>query len=316
MAARLKDGKMKKNILVIINPVSGDGSAKNWSWDIIDILSSGFEYVTVYVSRGVGDIKRAVEENAGKYGHIVCMGGDGTLNEAINGVLKSGADVELGYLPLGTVNDFAGSHGIPKNVRTGLQSIVDGEASEIDAGMLGDRAFSYVAAFGAFTDVSYLTPQEMKSAIGKLAYFSEAAKRLAALKPIRLSCTYGGKNVSGDFIYGMVSNSRTIGGIKFFHGLGDDAMSDGLVELTLVRYPTTAAELQQAIMGLLSPSVQCDSVIKASAEHIRFCFDEPTPWTVDGEFGGEYTEADVSVKKKAIKVIGTKPIAAKGKGND
>lgn len=307
---------MKKNILVIINPVSGDGSAKNWSWDIIDILSRGFEYVTVYVSRGVGDIKRAVEENAGKYECIVCMGGDGTLNEAINGLLLSGADVDLGYLPLGTVNDFAGSHGIPKNVRTGLQSIVDGEATEIDAGMLCDRAFSYVAAFGAFTDVSYLTPQDLKSAIGKLAYISEAAKRLAALKPIRLSCTYGEKNVSGDFIYGMVSNSKTVGGIKFFQGLGDDAMSDGLVELTLVRYPTTAAELQQALVGLINPGAQCDSVIKASVEHIHMSFDEPTPWTVDGEFGGEYTEADVSVKKKAIKVIGTKSITAKGKGND
>lgn len=292
-----------EKLLLIINPVSGDGSAKNWAYDMLNILSGRFKYVTTYISRGVGDIKSAVAENAANYDAVVCAGGDGTLNETLDGVVCSGASPMLGYLPMGTVNDFAHSHGISKNIKTTLHSIVEGEAHEYDLGTLGNRVFSYVAAFGAFTEVSYQTPQDLKSALGRLAYVSEATRRLGELYPIHLDFESGDIKESGDFIYGMITNSKTVGGIKFFNFKNPDFLSDGLIEVTLVRYPQNAMELQEAVTGLLNPNHDCKEVIKLHVSSAELKFNSPVPFTVDGEFGGKYTDVCAGVLPRRIRII-------------
>lgn len=293
------DGKL----LLIINPVSGDGAAKNWAYDMIEILSKRFSVVSVYLSRGIGDIRKAVAEKAAEYDAVVVTGGDGSLNEMLDGIVKSGASPLLGYVPMGTINDFAGSHGISKNVKTALRQIVGGKERLYDVGMLGDRAFSYVAAFGAFTDVAYLTPQDMKSALGKLAYISEATKRLPVLKPIRMTFEVDGRRETDEFIYGMVSNSKTVGSIKFFDYKDDAFLSDGMIEATLVRYPYSAAALQEDVVGLLDPKSEHRGVIRMCVPKIKFEFENDVAWTVDGEYGGEYKTVEAGVLSKRIRMI-------------
>lgn len=292
-----------EKLLLVINPVSGDGAAKNWAYDMIEILSRRFPVVSVYLSRGPEDIKKTVADHAAEYDAVIVTGGDGSLNEMLDGIVKSGASPLVGYIPMGTVNDFAGSHGISKNVKTALHQIVHGEEHLYDVGMLGDRAFSYVAAFGAFTDVAYLTPQDMKTSLGKLAYVSEATKRLPTLKPIRMTFEADGRRETDEFIYGMVSNSKTIGGIKFFDMKDDNFLSDGLIEVTLVRFPYNAAALQQDVVGLLDPKNEYRGVIRLRASKVKFEFERNIPWTVDGEYGGDYKSVEAGVLEKRIRMI-------------
>ena len=294
---------MNGKLLLIINPVSGDGAAKNWAYDMIEILSKRFSVVSVYLSRGIGDIKKTVAEKAAEYDAVVVTGGDGSLNELLDGIVKSGASPLLGYVPMGTINDFANSHGISKNVKTALRQIVGGKERLYDVGMLGDRAFSYVAAFGAFTDVAYLTPQDMKSALGKLAYISEATKRLPVLKPIKMTFEVDGRRETDEFIYGMVSNSKTVGSIKFFDYKDDAFLSDGLIEATLVRFPYNAAALQEDVIGLLDPKAECRGVIRLCVPKIKFEFENGAAWTVDGEYGGEFKSVEAGVLKQRIRMI-------------
>ena len=294
---------MQGNVLLVINPVSGDGAAKNWAYDMVEILSRRFPIVSVYLSRGNGDIKKTVAEKAAEYEAVVVTGGDGSLSELLDGIVESGASPLLGYVPMGTINDFAGSHGISKNVKTALRQIVHGEEHVYDVGLLGGRAFSYVAAFGAFTDVAYLTPQDMKSALGKLAYISEATKRLPVLKPIKMTFEVDGRRETDEFIYGMVSNSKTVGSIKFFDYKDDAFLSDGLIEATLVRFPYNAAALQEDVIGLLDPKSECRGVIRLCVPKIKFEFENGVAWTVDGEYGGEFKTVEAGVLPRRIRMI-------------
>ncbi|MBO4429332.1 MAG: YegS/Rv2252/BmrU family lipid kinase [Clostridia bacterium] len=294
---------MKEKLLLLINPVSGDGAARLWLYDMVDILSKRFSPVSVFVSRAAGEISNAAAQNAKNYDAVICAGGDGTLSEMLDGIVKSGASPLLGYIPMGTINDFATSHGISKNVKTALNDLVAGKEKIYDLGVLNDRAFSYVAAFGAFTDVAYQTAQDAKSSFGILAYLTEAAKRLPKLMPIEMTYTVNGKSETGEFIYGMASNSKSVGGIKFFGTADDEMLTDGLFEVTLVRFPRGADKLYNAIRGLLTPNLTCDEVIRIRASSVNFRFAEDTPWTVDGEFGGTFREVEAHVLPSRIRLI-------------
>ncbi len=294
---------MEKTVLLIVNPHSGDGVAKRWVYDMTSALLGVYDYVTVYFSKCTGDAARVARQKAGMYDAVVCCGGDGTLNETVRGICESGADPMLGYIPTGTINDFATSHGIPKGIRDALSKLCSGTPSRYDAGMLGDRCFAYVAAFGAFTDVTYLTPQLSKAAIGRVAYFAEGAKRLLSLAPIHLSVSCNEMQIEGDFILGMVSNSKTVGGFRFFDKNTSQDLSDGLLEVLLVRYPKSNAMLQDAIIGLINSKAQSDMVIRLKTSSISFRFSQETPWTVDGEFGGNHTEVSARCLHQRLNLI-------------
>lgn len=294
---------MAKRVLLIVNPKSGDGIAVRWVADMVSMLSKKYDFVTVYFSKKQGDILNIASEYSGEYEAMVVVGGDGSLNEAIGGILLSGTDIDLGYVPTGTVNDFATSHGIPKNIKMALEKIAGGEPKKCDVGSLNGRFFSYVAAFGAFTDVAYLTSQKSKETFGKIAYVAEAATRILKLKPIKMTYELDGERISGEYIYGMASNSKTIGGIVFYGSEGEEFLRDGELEITLVKYPFSSSELSAALVGLINPSANTKQVVKFRASSIKFEFEEETAFTVDGEFGGSFSSVDIKNIEGALSLI-------------
>ncbi len=292
----------EKKLLLIINPNSGDGAARRWVYDMINILSAKYPLITVYFSKCTGDIIRAVCEYSEGYDAVVCCGGDGTLNETLNGLISIKSDAELGYIPTGTVNDFAGSHKIPKNIKMAIDKIANGEAHKYDIGRIGDRYFSYVAAFGAFTAVAYQTSQTKKASFGKIAYVAEAAKSLAELKPYKMTIKTADTEISGEFIYGMFSNSKTVGGIRFFGDNEMERLRDGMLDVTLVRYPKNAAELQSTVTALLTMG-ESPMVVRLKAERADLIFEEEVSFTADGEYGGSYREVSVFDVPDGINII-------------
>ena len=198
---------MSKKMLFIYNPMAGKEQIKNKLSEIIQIFcKEGFE-VTIFATRGREDATKDIEKKGEKYDYVVCSGGDGTMNEVATGLMKLEKRPICGYIPAGTVNDFAASLKIPRVMKNAAALITDGDVFKCDMGKFNDRYFTYVAGFGAFTEVSYQTPQEWKNALGKAAYFIEALKHIADIKPHHMKIEYDDGVIEGEFILGLISNS-------------------------------------------------------------------------------------------------------------
>ena len=290
-----------KKIMLVYNPKAGRGLFQQSLPDIIDIFAKAGYRVETWPTQGVGDAVQKVAVYGGEADLIVAAGGDGTLDETIEGMFCGGNMKPLGYIPVGSMNDFASSLGLTLNARSAARSIVKGEIKPLDIGLFGTDHFVYVAAFGAFTDVAYQTNQDMKKALGKVAYMIEASRRLLDLKPVKMTIRVNGRTITDDFIYGMVSNSLSVGGIKHITGK-DVALDDGLFEVTLVHNPKTVFDLQEIVGSLLSaePSPLVETI---KTDLITFDSNQDVPWTLDGEFGGAEDHVEIRVLKRAIDLI-------------
>lgn len=233
---------------------------------------------------------------------VACCGGDGTLNETVTGLMRLDPRPPLGYLPAGTVNDFASGLGISRELEAAAQKAVSGTPFDCDIGRFGDRYFTYVAAFGAFTDVAYQTTQQSKNMLGRMAYVLEGVKRLTSLKYYHMALEYDGGECEGDFLFGMISNATSVGGLKLLNDTRI-SMNDGMFEVLLVRNPSSLPEAQQVINAVLlhdysSPLI---TAIRTSRVVVR-CAGE-TPWTLDGEFGGAPERVEIENLRLALRVI-------------
>lgn len=289
----------------VFNPHSGKAMIKNKLLYIVDrFVKAGYE-VTIYPTQKPGDAYEKVIELEGQYDVIACSGGDGTFNEVIAGVL-SYKDQEhkpaVGYIPSGTTNDFAVSLGIPKDMKLAADHMMDGHPFKCDIGSLNGRYFNYVAAFGIFTDVSYDTPQQLKNALGHQAYIIEGIKRLGQIKAYQMKVTCNGETVEGRFIYGMVSNSKSVGGIKGIGGK-DVEFDDGLFEVALVKEPKNPFELQQAVSGILNQKKTTPMVKLFRSDKVLFESPDMVNWVVDGENGGEHERVEINVHHKVIELL-------------
>ncbi len=276
--------KLRK-LLFLVNTHAGKGAIRSRLLPILEIFTRADLRVTTCLSRESGEICRVAKEEAGAYDLVVCSGGDGTLNETLNGLMTLEEAPVLGYIPAGTTNDFATSLGIPKNMEKAAELAVSGHTAQVDVGRFNDRYFAYVAAFGAFTDVTYATPQEYKNTLGRLAYLLEGAQRLGSIKPWRLRLEYDGGSTEGEFLVGLVSNSSWVAGLPVGRVI-DVSMSDGLMEVTLVRKPANLTDISRIIMGLLQGELDGEVVFSVKTRHLRLVSEEPMPWTLDGEYGG------------------------------
>ncbi len=296
-----------KKMLFLVNAHAGKTDIKAKAVDIIDIFIKGGYEVTVHTSQHPLEIPGYIAKNANKYYTIVCCGGDGTLNETVNGLMRVPEEERpfLGYIPTGTVNDFATTTGISKNFLQAATDIVNGTPSKIDVASFNKRYFTYVAAFGAIAEVSFDTPQLYKNMFGRSAYILEGLKRVSKIRPYKMQIQWGDFVFGGEFILGMVTSSRTVGGIGVFEGKNADMrMDDGFYEVTLVTMPktlTASADMLNAILKM--DFADSSSIISFKTKDISFHSETPVAWTVDGEFAGKVYSADVNVNKQAISLI-------------
>lgn len=270
--------------------------------DIIDCFVKNGYRVGIYPTQGRLDAKEQVIHMAYQYDMIVCSGGDGTLNEVIGGLMELPEKPILGYIPAGSTNDFAQGLRLPKDMLEAAAIAVNGMPISVDIGGFGKKTFIYIAAFGAFTDVSYMTPQEMKNILGHSAYILEAVKKLTSLRTYHMKVTYDENVLEGDFLYGMVTNSVSVGGFKGITGK-NVVIDDGIFEVILIKQPKSAFDLQVILSALIGMDVKTDSIITFKASKIVFVADEKVPWVLDGEYGGSPKRVKVTNYKKAIKIM-------------
>ncbi len=290
---------MPQKLLFIVNPNSGKGEMRLHVVDCVDQFVKADYEVTLYTTQKAGDATRIVATRGSDFDLIVCSGGDGTLNETVGGLMQLAEKPALGYIPSGTTNDFASSLQIPKKPLDAAALILNGMPSSVDVGSFNGRYFTYVAGFGAFTEVSYSTPQNTKNALGRLAYILEGIKSLPTLRNYHVRVESESQSVEGDFIFGMVTNATTVGGFKGIIA-NDVGLDDGLFEVFLVKAPTNPIELQMVFNEILVSPEQCKFVTRFKAQHVRFVSDIEVPWTLDGEFGGAPQVAEIVNHQKAL----------------
>lgn len=288
-----------KKLLFIFNPLAGKGSIRGHLPGILDAFTKAGWLVTAYPTQRKGDATRIAAELGSQYDRVVCSGGDGTLSETIAGLRTLENSPILGYLPAGTTNDFSKNMHLPKALEEAAHIAVTGPVRKCDVGLFNQKSFIYVAAFGAFTDVPYTTPQEFKSTFGHLAYLLEGVTRLASIKSYQLEITHDEGKLDGEFIYGMASNTISVGGFK---GLTAEVkLDDGLFEVLLIRRPKTLPELHSIVTALLQQKATDNgSVIALRTTRLHVTAQEPLPWTLDGEFGGDPLAADIENDCQAI----------------
>ena len=241
---------MDKQMLFVYNPKAGKAQIRSNLLDIIDtFVKAGYE-VTAYPTQAPGDAVKAVQERRAGYDMVVCSGGDGTLDEVVTGMMKSEERLPIGYVPAGSTNDFANSLKIPKSMLQAADVVVNGRTFACDVGKFNYNIFIYVAAFGIFTDVSYGTPQDTKNVLGHAAYLIEGVRRLPSVRSYPLKITCNGEVIEGEFLYGMVTNSHSVGGFRGITGQ-NVALDDGLFEVTLIRKPTNPLDINNIIRALV-----------------------------------------------------------------
>ncbi|MBO5259630.1 MAG: YegS/Rv2252/BmrU family lipid kinase [Agathobacter sp.] len=293
---------MKRKLLFVFNPHAGKGLIKNHLLDIVDIFTKADYEVTIYPTQCRGDATKKVESEAGGYDRIVCSGGDGTLNEVVCGMVAAGLDKPIGYIPAGSTNDYANSLNLPKDMTRSAQIAVSGSPFSCDVGMFNENSFIYVAAFGLFSAVSYQTPQEQKNILGHLAYIIEGAKQLRDIPSVRLQVEYEGNIFQDAFIYGMITNSVSVGGFKGMTG-SDVKLDDGVFEVTLIKMPKNAKELNEILASLTNLIDDTDLIYSFKTDELKITSKEPVAWTLDGEFGGDHTEVLIKNLNKKITML-------------
>ena len=291
-----------KKMLFIMNPYSGMRRAARYLTDIIAMFNRADYEVITYMTGGQGDARRIARERGGEVDLVVCCGGDGTFNETIAGMLQGGVTVPVGYIPAGSTNDFASSLRLPTNILQAARDILDGEPVTYDVGKFGDRYFCYVASFGAFTKASYATPQSIKNALGHTAYVLEGINELSQIRKEHVRFEIDGQVVEDDFLFGAISNSTSVGGILTLDPKQVD-MSDGKLEILLVRAPLDILELSECIMAVQSQKYNCAMITFRSAEKIRVYADPLMPWTLDGEREDGHAMVDVENVHHAIRLM-------------
>ena len=291
-----------KKMLFIMNPFAGVKRANRHLTDILLMFTQAGYEVTTHMTLGRGDAAAVAREKGKDVDLVVCCGGDGTLNETITGLLSAGADTPIGYIPAGSTNDFASSLKLPTNILKAAQEIVEGEPVSYDVGRFGDRYFSYVASFGAFTRSSYATPQNVKNALGHTAYVLSGITELSQIRYEHVKMEIDGQVVDGDFLFGAIRNSTSVGGILNLDPKQVD-MGDGLFEILLVRAPENLAEIHECIQALQSQKYNCAMLTFRSARRVRIFADPDMPWTLDGEKEDGHETVEVENLHHAIRLM-------------
>ena len=297
--------KRRKKALFIVNPVSGKKTAKNYLFAIIRQFSdSGYES-TVLMTSAKGDALDFAERYAPYHDVVVSCGGDGTLNETVSGIMSFEPSLRpaVGFIPFGTTNDFAATHGIPTNPAEAAKLLTDGKPQPFDVGRLNKKHyFNYVASCGTFADISYSTSQSAKNTLGHLAYVIDGIKSIGGLKTLKLTVSSKEFFGVGEFVYVGISNALTVGGtIKF--NKDEVGLDDGKFEVLLVKKPKNALTVVDTLIKLSSGEFDEKEVVFFKTSKLSLRSRMPVSWTVDGEFAGLHRKVVLENIHNAVKIV-------------
>ena len=304
-AERKSFGHDKKRALFLFNPVSGKSQIRTELADILVALSADPWLITCYPTRSRGDARNVTRTLGDEYECVFCAGGDGTLDEVVSGLMENPrrSPLPVGYIPAGTTNDFASSLGIPSDMKEAARAAVTGKPMLCDLGKFNeDTYFTYVAAFGLFTETSYETPQDMKNMLGHMAYVLQGMMDLGKMRTYRFRVESDEVSMTDDFVFGMITNSRSVGGFPDLTGSRVD-LSDGLFEVTLIKMPANILELNDIVQYFNRMTDSSDLVYQFKTAHIVLESDEEVKWTRDGEFGGALRRVEVTNIHRSLKII-------------
>ncbi len=296
-----------KKIYFIYNPHAGKGQIGTKLNEILRTLAETDNELVVVPTVAYQDAQNRVEQLKDGYDLVVCSGGDGTLDEVVTGMMKRPVEkrIPIGYIPAGTTNDFAKSLEIPRNMSEASKMVMSGEPFACDIGSFNEDFFVYIASFGIFTEVSYSTKQEMKNVLGHMAYVLEGMKSLYNVKSYKMRVSSDEMEFEGDFLFGMVTNSKSVGGFK---GIvkGDVSFDDGVYEATFIKRPKNPLELQEILSALLIEEIDSNYMYSFKTKKLVIEAEEPVSWTLDGEFGGEHQKVIIENNQKAVEIMTNK----------
>jgi len=294
--------KAMKKAAIVFNPCAGLKRANRYINDISQLFRQyGYEN-DVYITEKSGDGRELTKEYAKEADIIVCIGGDGTLNEVISGMLETGVKRPIGYIPAGSTNDFANSLKLSRDIMKAAKDIMEGKPQAFDVGWFNGRYFTYIASCGIFTKASYSTPQPKKNAIGHLAYVLEGLKEIPYIHPVHLRVEANGKIYEDDYLFAGICNSTSVGGILTLDVRKVD-MRDGMFELILVRNPANIAQLGQIIIALKNQDYNNEMINFCSAESFLIHSSESIDWTLDGEYKKGSDIIEIRNLNKAVEII-------------
>ena len=286
----------QKNMIFIVNPKAGKNQLKTKMVEVVDEFSRAGYHVEVYTTKSAEDAEQHIYDVGDLHDLIVISGGDGSMDNAVTGIMRLKEKTDkvppLGYIPCGSTNDYAKSLCISLKPEIAARQIVKGHPCPVDIGRLGDHHFIYVAAFGLFTKASYDTPRKMKAVLGHGAYMISAAKELTSVKTYRLKASFDGRIITGEFIYGQVTNSRSVGGFRAV-GLRDMSFHDGEFECVFIRKPKNPVELERILQAVVTNKPVEDYIVYERAKTVKVEGITEIPWTVDGEYAGDIKQARV-----------------------
>ena len=291
-----------KILLFIVNPRAGKTKSTAPLFDAVAAFSRAGYLVRVFVTEAGGQARDIAAKWGGQYDLVVCAGGDGTLNETISGLMQLEQRPPLGYLPNGSTNDFAASLHLHTTVATAARAVAGGVPYSLDIGRHNDRYFAYVASFGAFTRSSYSASQAAKNALGHFAYILEGLGDLDSLRPYRCAIDADGEHFEGDFIFGAVCNSTSLGGLVKLDPK-HVSMDDGTFELLLLRMPKTALDLQNLITAMTRMQYDYPGVIFRHVKNVVLTTNENISWSLDGEYAASAPRVEIQCLPGAIELV-------------
>ena len=296
----------QKKLIFIVNPKAGKSQLRKKIVEVVDEFSRGGYQVEVYTTKSAEDAENQIYEIGDRYDMVVISGGDGSLDNAVTGIMRLKERTDkiplLGYIPCGSTNDYAKSLCISLKPEVAAKQIMNGLPCPVDVGRLAGRHFIYVAAFGIFTEVSYATPRDLKAKLGHAAYVLEAAKSLKNVKTYRLKASFDGRIITGEFLYGQVTNSRSVGGFRAV-GLRDMSFHDGEFECVFIRKPKNPVQLEQILQSILTNKQNEEYIIYERAKCVKVEGITEIPWTVDGEYAGDFKQAKVEDLHNAVTLV-------------
>ncbi|MBQ9940472.1 MAG: YegS/Rv2252/BmrU family lipid kinase [Clostridia bacterium] len=292
-----------KTVLLIVNPGAGQCKIKNHLTTVIGIFNRADYKVITYITAKTGDAKNAVKDCQDKIDLVACCGGDGTLNEVVSGMMERKNKFPIGYIPTGSTNDFASTLNLSFDIEKAAKDIVEGKEKSFDVGQFRNRYFSYTASFGIFTKASYSTPQIAKNILGHTAYLLNGIQELSQLKsyPLKVELP-NGEIIQDKFVFGAITNATSVGGVlKLSKSMVD--LSDGQLELILIREPKGLLELTDCVHAIQTQTYKSDMIILRKATNFSVTATDNMDWSLDGEKENGHRNIKVTCLHKAICLI-------------